>query len=76
MSSLPPGSDRPSFNDWLRIQRALMDAELELANRAEDYVNGDITVEELDKVDQKVKSLRLLNDEVLRRVREGLNRPT
>lgn len=75
MSSLPPGSDKPSFNDWLRIQRALMDAELELANRAEDYVSGEITVQELDAVHQKVQGLRLLNDEVLRKVREGLTRP-
>lgn len=75
MSSLPPGSDKPSFNDWLRIQRALMDAELELANRAEDYVSGEITVQELDAVHQKVQGLRLLNDEVLRKVREGLSRP-
>lgn len=75
MSSLPPGSDKPSFNDWLRIQRALMDAELELANRAEEYVSGEITVQELDEVHQKVHGLRLLNDEVLRKVREGLKRP-
>lgn len=74
MSSLPPGSDKPSFNDWLRIQRALMDAELELANRAEEYVSGEITVQELDEVHQKVQGLRLLNDEVLRKVREGLKR--
>jgi hypothetical protein len=75
MSSLPPGSDKPSFNDWLRIQRALMDAELELANSAEDYVSGEITVQELDAIHQKVQGLRLLNDEVLRKVREGLKRP-
>lgn len=74
MSSLPPGSDKPTFNDWLRIQRALMDAELELANRAEDYVSGEISVQELDAVHQKVQGLRLLNDEVLRRLREGLAR--
>lgn len=52
-----------------------MDAELELANRAEEYVNGEITVQELDAVQEKVKALRLLNDEVLRKVREALHRP-
>lgn len=67
MSSLPPG-DLPTISDWLRAQRALLDAEKRLADMAEQYAHGQVTLQELDEMHESVLAQRALTDAVLARV--------
>jgi hypothetical protein len=67
MSSLPPGN-LPTIADWLRAQRALLEAEKRLADMAEQYANGQVTLEELDRMHETVLAQRALTEAVLARV--------
>ena len=62
-------SEAPAVRDWLKLHETLLEAERELAAKAERYARGEIDVQELDQASEKTVALRELSLAVLERLR-------
>lgn len=55
-------------DDWLKVQRMLVEEERQLANLAERHAMGALSLEALEQANQKVAGLRLLSQSIFARI--------